>query len=186
MDRSVLRHNWGMTTQTDEDLVQAVRGGDHEAFGELFARHAAQARRVAGRTGPVGEADDVVSEVFAGVLVQIRAGRGPTASFRAYLLTGVRHEAGRRAMLSRRCAPVADLEPWSVDVAPSDVDDHLREAYASLPTRWRNTLWQLEVEGRPPRELAAELGLTANAVSALGCRARAALRAAYLERVRAA
>jgi RNA polymerase sigma factor (sigma-70 family) len=175
-----------MTTRTDDDLVRAVRGGDDEAFGELFARHAAQARRVAGRAGPAGEADDVVSEVFAGVLVQIRAGRGPTASFRAYLMTGVRHEAGRRARQARRCEPVADLEPWWVDAAPSDADERLRQAYASLPTRWRLTLWQLEVEGRPPRELAAELGLTANAVSALGYRARTALRAAYLERARAA
>jgi RNA polymerase sigma factor (sigma-70 family) len=182
-----LRHNWGMDVDPDDhELVRAVRGGDPEAFGVLFARHEPVARRVAARCGPAVEADDVVAEVFVGVLVQIRAGRGPTTSFRAYLLTGVRHEAGRRAATRRRCEPVADLEPWSVDVAPSDADEHLREAYATLPSRWRRALWQLEVEGRRPRELADELGLTPNAVSALGCRARAALRAAYLERTRAA
>jgi RNA polymerase sigma factor (sigma-70 family) len=171
----------------DDELVRAMRGGDDEAYGELFARHAAVARRVASRAGPFGDADDVVAEVFASVLGQLRSGRGPTKSFRAYLLTAVRHEAGRRARLARRCEPVADLEPWSATASPSsEADDHIREAYATLPERWRRTLWQLDVEGRRPRELAAELGLTANAVSALGYRARSALRSAYLERSRAA
>ena len=174
-------------TEDDDELVQAVRDGDPEAYGELFERHEAVARRVAARSGGAGEADDVVAEVFACVLLQIRAGRGPTESFRAYLLTGVRHEAGRRAASARRCEPVAEVERWTTDVAPDvDVDGHLRAAYATLPARWRRTLWQLEVEGRRPHELAVELGLTANAVSALGYRARVALRAAYLERSRAA
>jgi RNA polymerase sigma factor (sigma-70 family) len=180
-------HNWGMTPCTDDDeLVRAMRGGDHEAYGELFARHAAVARRVASRAGPFGEADDVVAEVFACVLDQLRSGRGPTKSFRAYLLTAVRHEAARRSMMARRCEPVADLEPWSAASTSTEADDRIREAYATLPERWRRTLWQLDVEGRRPRELAVELGLTANAVSALGYRARAALRSAYLERSRAA
>ncbi|MCL8252768.1 MULTISPECIES: RNA polymerase sigma factor [Aeromicrobium] len=170
----------------DDELVRAARHGDHEAFGALFARHVGVARRVARRLGPPADVDDVVAEVFAGVLSQMRAGRGPTASFRAYLLTGVRHEARRRAVLRRRCVPFADLERWPADPGPSGSDDRLLEAYASLPPRWRRTLWQLEVEGRRPRELAAELGLSPNAVSALGYRARAALRTAYLERSRAA
>lgn len=181
----------GMTPDTDDDdLVRAMRGGDHEAFGVLFARHAAVARRVASRAGPASDADDVVAEVFTCVLVQLRSGRGPTTSFRAYLLTAVRHEAGRRVRLARRCSPVADLEPLvpaeEASSSPVDADDDLIEAYATLPERWRRTLWQLDVEGRRPRELAAELGLSANAVSALGYRARTALRSAYLERTRAA
>ncbi len=165
----------------DDELVQAVRRGDQEAYGLLFARHREVARRVATRGGTVGEADDVVAEIFARTLVQLRAGRGPTLSFRAYLLTAVRHEAGRRSAQARRCDPVADIEPFAGTVEQPEADDRMREAYAALPERWRKTLWQLEVEGVRPRELAAELGLTPNAVSALGCRARAALRAAYLD-----
>lgn len=186
--RRRLRHNWVMTTTRDDDeLVRAVRAGDTEAFGELFVRHAAVATRVAIRGGPRGDADDVVADVFAAVLVQLRAGRGPTLSFRAYVLTAVRHEAARRAVLARRCDLIADPAQWSAAaVDDPGPDERLREAYASLPTRWRRTLWQLEVEGRTPRELAADLGLTANAVSALGYRARSALRSAYLERAGAA
>lgn len=170
----------------DAQLVRSVRDGDVDAYGGLFVRHKAVARRVATRHGRAIEAEDVVAEVFARVLGQIRSGGGPTTSFRAYLLTAVRHEAGRRAAVARRCEPVADLEPWSVTVEMPDVDDRLRDAYAALPPRWRRTLWLLEVEGRRPHELASELGLSANAVSALGYRARVALRSAYLDRREAA
>lgn len=165
----------------DDELVRDVRSGDREAYGLLFARHHDVARRVAARNGAVGEADDVVAEIFARTLVQIQAGRGPRVSFRAYLLTAVRHEAGHRAAQARRCEPVEDIEPFAGSVELPEIDDRVRAAYAVLPDRWRHTLWQLEVEGIRPRELALELGLTPNAVSALGCRARAALRAAYLE-----
>lgn len=170
----------------DDELVRSVRGGDAEAYGVLFTRHGDVARRVAVRHGRPVDADDVVAEIFTGVLAQIRSGRGPSRAFRAYLLTAIRHEAVRRAVAARRCEPVADLEPWSTDVEAPARDDRLRAAYASLPERWRLTLWQLEVEGRRPHELAPELGLTPNAVSALGYRARAALRSAYLERADAA
>lgn len=170
----------------DDELVQAVRDGDVDAYGALFVRHGPVARRVAVRRGLAGEADDVVSEVFARVLAQIRLGRGPSTSFRAYLLTAIRHEAVRRAKVERRCEPVADLEPWVGPFEPPDVDDRMRAAYAALPERWQRALWQLEVEGRTPQELAPELGLSANAVSALGYRARVALRSAYAGPSRAA
>lgn len=170
----------------DDELVRAMRGGDHDAFGTLFERHVALARRVASRHGPSAEADDVAAEAFACVLGQLRSGRGPTTSFRGYLLAVVRHEAGRRAATARRCEPIADLEPPSVTSAPTEAGDRLGEAYATLPERWRRALWQLEVEGRRPSDLAAELGMTANAVSALGYRARTALRSAYLQRSGAA
>lgn len=170
----------------DEELMRDVRSGDHDAYGVLFVRHRDVARRVAARHGHPREVEDVVAEVFARTLVQLQAGRGPTVSFRAYLLTAVRNEAGLRAAQARRCEPVAELEPFVDATTLPEIDDRVRAAYLALPPRWRRTLWQLEVEGIRPRELAAELGLTPNAVSALGCRARAALRAAYLDRPEAA
>lgn len=170
----------------DDELMREVRSGDHDAYGLLYARHREVARRVAARHGSPGEADDVVAEIFARTLVQIRSGRGPMVSFRAYLLAAVRNEAGHRAARARRCEPVADVELFAGAVRLPEIDERVRAAYAALPVRWQRALWQLEVEGMRPRELAAELGLTPNAVSALGCRARAALRAAYLERPEAA
>ena len=164
----------------DDELVESVRHGHVDSYGTLFARHAAVARHVATRHGPAAEAEDVVAEVYARVLAQIRRGRGPTTSFRAYLLTAVRHEAVRRSAASRRHRPLGDLESRSQSDEPSEAHDRVRDAYAALPPRWRHTLWQLEVEGRRPHELASELGISANAVAALGYRARIALRSAYL------
>jgi RNA polymerase sigma factor (sigma-70 family) len=178
-----LGHNWGMD---DVMLLALVREGNDEAFGLLYARHRAVAGRVAARVLGGVEADDVVAEAFVAVLVQIRAGRGPTVSFRAYLLTAVRHEAARRRALLRRCEPTVDLDPAGRTTPDLAEQADLRDAYGTLPPRWRHVLWRLDVEGVPPRELALELGVSANAVSALGYRARAGLRAAYLGRSDAA
>lgn len=179
-----LGDNWCM--DDDAMLLSLVREGDDEAFGQLYARHRDVARRVAGRVMGGAEVDDVVADSFVAVLVQLRSGRGPTLSFRAYLMTAVRHEAARRREARRRCEPRVDLDP--VGRPGPDLAEHadVRDAYGTLPPRWRHVLWRLDVEGVPPRELAAELGVSPNAVSALGCRARAGLRAAYLGRPDAA
>lgn len=171
---------------TDTELMIRARAEDREAFGLLFVRHREVAVRVARRLSARNDVDDVVAEAFARVLAQVADGRGPLTSFRAYLLTAVRHEAARRRVVARRWDLLADLDPVADVVGVDEVDDAVRAACRSLPPRWREVLWQLEVEGRRPHEIAGELGLTPNAVSALGHRARAGLRAAYLARSQAA
>ena len=74
----------------DAELISAVRGGDVDAYGELFARHVDAARRLARQLVAAGDADDLVSEAFAKVLVVLQRGGGPDLAFRAYLLTAVR------------------------------------------------------------------------------------------------
>ncbi|MRJ76367.1 sigma-70 family RNA polymerase sigma factor [Aeromicrobium sp. SMF47] len=170
----------------DAELVVLARAGDPEAYGVLFVRHRAVAERVARRSACRADVDDVVAEAFTLVLAQIRGGRGPVSSFRAYLLTAVRHEAARRSVLARRCEPTAGIESLTTPISLPESDEDVCAAYRTLPERWQRVLWQLEVEGRRPHELAAELGLSANAVSALGTRARAGLRSAYLGRTLAA
>ena len=64
------------------------------------------------------------------------------------------------------------------------VDDLVSAAFRQLPDRWRHILAAVEIEGRKPAELAAELGLSPNAASALVARARRGLRAAYLDELR--
>src|SRR3954451_19018345 len=74
----------------DAELISAVRGGDSDAYGELFARHVDAARRLARQlTGPA-DADDLVSDAFTKVLTVLQRGGGPDLAFRAYLLTAVR------------------------------------------------------------------------------------------------
>ena len=66
------------------------RGGDVDAYGELFARHVEAARRLGRQLVPGPDVDDLVSEAFAKVLGVLQRGGGPDLAFRAYLLTAVR------------------------------------------------------------------------------------------------
>jgi len=172
----------GPTPLTDGELVLLTRGGSTEAYAVLFRRHVPLLRAAARRFVRAADVDDVVAEAFATTFDQLKRGRGPTTSVRAYLLTVVRHEAGRRAVRERPLVPVDDIEVWAARFAGVEADldhDEVGRAFRRLPARWQRLLWQLEIEGRRPRDLADELGLTPNAVSALGKRARAGLRRAY-------
>jgi DNA-directed RNA polymerase specialized sigma24 family protein len=60
-----------------------------------------------------------------------------------------------------------------------DTGDLISEAFEQLPERWRVVLVAVEIEGRRPAQLAPEMGLSPNAVSALVARARRGLRIAY-------
>src|SRR5919107_528106 len=75
---------------SDAELISAVRGGDVDAYGELFARHVEAARRLARQLVSGPDVDDLVAEAFAKVFGVLRRGGGPDLAFRAYLLTAVR------------------------------------------------------------------------------------------------
>lgn len=172
---------------SDDQLLDLARGGASRAFGVLYARHRLVAGRLARHLAPRSEADDIVAEAFAQVWGQLRKGRGPELSFRSYLLTSVRHEAGRRAKARKKVVPTDDerqidgVEPFR-DIALEGYErETVQQAFAALPDRWREVLWHLEVKGSAPQDVAAALGMTSNGVSALGYRARAGLRRAYVQ-----
>jgi RNA polymerase sigma factor (sigma-70 family) len=153
----------------------------------LFERHREAAQRLARQLarGP-SDADDLVAEAFERVLRQLREGKGPDVSFRAYLLTTLRHVHFRRHAAEKRAVTtdddqVLDRPTEEKDTVVAEFDNAAASrAFGSLPERWQMILWHLEVEGQRPAEVADLLGLKPNAVSALAYRAREALRQAYL------
>jgi len=173
---------------SDANLITATRSGDAQAYGILYERHAAAARRVAGQlVGGPADVDDVVAETFARVLRVIRRGGGPAEAFRPYLLTAVRRVASDHLRGQRRQIPIGEEnlpdpgEPF-VDPVVTSLDRSLiARAFRSLPERWTAVLWHTEVEECKPAEVALLLGLTANGVAALRYRAREGLRQAYLQ-----
>ena len=177
----------GLTLLADDVLLDLVRGGSASAYGVLFERYRHPAHRLAAYFSNSVDAKDIVAETFADVLHQLRRGQGPHTSFRSYLFTSVRREAGKRARLNKRVRVTSDLAtidkpvPFGGGGCDTFERELVRAAFASLPTRWRTVLWQLDVDGRKPHELASHLGLKPNAVSALAYRAREGLRKAYLE-----
>lgn len=168
-----------MDERSDAELVSHTRDGGMDAFAVLYLRHRPVMRGAARRIVRRSEVDDVVADAFAATLEQVRRGRGPTTSVRAYLLTAVRREAWRRSARDRRVLLGEDVDSLVDPGTTTGEHDEVEAAFRALPRRWRLVLWQLEVEGRRPRDLADELGLTPNAVAALGYRARVGLRAAY-------
>ncbi|WP_167051332.1 sigma-70 family RNA polymerase sigma factor [Salinibacterium sp. ZJ77] len=161
----------------DLTLVDLVRGGDTEAFGELWRRHAASVTAAARRfTGY--DPDDVTSEAFARVLRQLRAGGGPESEPRAYLVRAARNVAAEWA---RRDGGATDDVLDEEDLVEHATPDHAervvqreaaRAAYERLPERWRHALWMREVEDLPVGECARLLGASPNSTTVLLKRAR--------------
>ena len=170
----------------DAALILRTRAGSDEAYAELYRRYEYSAFRLARHLGRREEAEDVVNDAFARVLDLLQRGKGPSESFRAYLFTTIRHESGARAKQEKRTRPTDDDAQIDspVEFGAGRLDaferESVRAAYQSLPERWRNVLWALDVDGYKPQEVAASLELSPNSVSALVYRARAGLREAYL------
>jgi RNA polymerase sigma factor (sigma-70 family) len=169
---------------SDQDLITAARAGDRSALAVLWQRHSGAAFTVA-RSFTSLDADDVVSEAFAKVLAAIRKGGGPTSGFRPYLVTAVRNVAvdWGRAKHTVNLEDIETLESGST--TETEVLDALERgttaaAFRSLPSRWQEVLWYVEVEGMAPRHVAVLLGMKPNSVAALAVRAREGLRQAWI------
>ncbi|CAN5348792.1 hypothetical protein BH09ACT10_BH09ACT10_19820 [soil metagenome] len=176
-----------ITEFTDGSLIELVRSGSAEAFAILFARHRFAADRLARHLAPRSDADDIVAESFAQVFNQLAQGRGPDSAFRAYLLTSIRHEAGRRGKARQRVRSTDDM--YQIDSIDEFVDrpsvdfenTTVRQAFNSLPERWQLVLWHIDIQGKKPHEIADLLEMSPNSVSALAYRARAGLSDAYVQ-----
>ncbi len=183
----VVRLREDLSDLSDDSLLGLVRGGSADAYEVLFDRYRHPAHRLAAYYSNSVDAKDIAAESFAQVYDLLRRGKGPQTSFRAYLFTSIRHEAGRHAKMRKRITPtdVIDTVDKPVLFGGGAIDRFERElvqdAFASLPARWQTVLWHLDVDGRKPREVASLMGLKANGVSALAYRARDGLRKAYLE-----
>ena len=175
---------------SDEQLLRAVREGDSHAFATLYERHRGAALAVArmhSRNEP--EAEDLVSEAFTRVFALLKEGKGPREFLRAYLVTAVSRLAADRANELSRTRPEDPQPDGPLDRVQLFDDTVVRQvdsvvvarAFASLPERWQEVLWYLEIEGRRPRQVASAVGIQPNAVSALGKRAREGLRTAYMQ-----
>ncbi|MBD2764262.1 sigma-70 family RNA polymerase sigma factor [Kocuria sp. cx-455] len=174
----------------DEPLLDAVRSGDRQAFAELYKRHCGAVFAVARlHTNSHAEAEDITSEAFTRVLALLQSGGGPQQFLRAYLVTAVSRLAADRANDLNRAQPQEPHEQGKLDRVQLFDDIVVRQvdaavvarAFASLPERWQEVLWYLEIEGYRPRQVASVVGIRPNAVSALGKRAREGLRTAYMQ-----
>ncbi len=171
--------------RSDSELVIALRAGDEDAFAELWRRHYAATVRMAARCVGHADAEDIAHETFVAMHHAVARGGGPTVGVRAYLYTIARNTAARviqRHAPLRTSIPITELDDFfGSDPLAGEADRRVVfEAFRSLPTRWQEVLWCIEVVGLSGSEAAQVLGMTPNATAQLAYRAREGLRQAWL------
>ena len=170
---------------SDLDLTRAVRAGDMEAAGALYARHHPFAVRTARAIANPGIAEDLASDALTRVVTALLNGRGPDTAVRAYLATTIRNLfADRLRKLNGEV--LVDPHKSALDRTQADPTEQALErsvvlaVLADLPDRWREVLWRTIVLEQPLSVAGASMGLNANATAALSYRARRALTQAYV------
>jgi RNA polymerase sigma-70 factor (ECF subfamily) len=149
-------HTMGDFSQ-DERLVEAARGGDRAAFGELYERYGRMVHGVLLAHVPYEEVADLAQDVFLTALRHLDSLREPTA-FAGWLLAIARNRAND---FHRRPRAAEELRET---IGGNDLNDHeARAALAaiqSLPEAYRETLSLRLVEGMTGPEIAARTGMT--------------------------
>ena len=184
---------------SDAELIAAVRSGDRDAYGVLWARHETAARNLARQIAKSSDVDELVSESFYRVLRALDGGGGPDGAFRPYLLSTLRRvniDTGRgyyqRVSLTGddtdlEVAPAAAGAAAGAAASAADIAIEQGEqtaawqAWASLPDSSRTLLWHLLVEEETPAQIAPLIGTTPKGVSSRAVRAKERLRQAFLQ-----
>jgi len=161
----------------EQDLLQRARAGDCEAFGELYAANRAQALRIARRYVRRDLAEDLAEEAFVATFHALVGGAGPDDGFIRYLAVAIRTRAQVFWRVELHESAAAQLKEDCGIAAPDD--PRLELAMKAISDRHRRVLWLTLVERCSVEELGAEMGVNANAASALSFRAKRALRTAY-------
>jgi RNA polymerase sigma-70 factor (ECF subfamily) len=174
----------------DQRVVEAVLGGDQQAFASLVTGYQRMVASVAWRYG-VGheEIEDLVSEVFIKVYRNLHRYR-PEHPFSTWLYrlaaNHVLDHGRRRRKESGRSEMPAHLE----DPAPGpgltfeseERGNLVRSAMKSVPPRYRETLFLVYVEGLKVEEAARTLGLPQGTIKSRLMRGREAMRKILIRR----
>jgi RNA polymerase sigma-70 factor, ECF subfamily len=166
---------------SDQELWERLRAGDHFALGELFDRYADDVRAFAfRRTASWSTADDVVQATFLSTWRRFdRNPPGPLTgpSARGWLLVVAGNECRTLARTANRLRNLVDRLP-----GPAPDDDHapdvarrldderrmsaIRRAVAKLPRHERETLELVVWSGLTTSEAAEALGVPIGTVKA--------------------
>jgi len=168
-----------------DDRVHATRAGSAEAFAQLWEEYRRRAFAFAARTAPAGTVEDVVSEAFARIFRLIGEGRGPASEedFLPYLFRTLRTIGADEWRVTNPVQELDEADAPSNDHDPAGQIDnaYARQAFRSLPAPTRHLLWLSDVEGRPPRDLADELGVRSNTAAQMVRRARVSFSHAWVQ-----
>jgi RNA polymerase sigma-70 factor (ECF subfamily) len=146
-------------------LVEAVRAGDREAFGQLYALYAPMVHGILLARVPYREVDDLVQDVFLVALKRLGSLRD-TAAFGGWLAMITRNRAVDYYRRARETEELSDDLPVASHRNTEAEHEAARmlEAVRSLPEAYRETLVMRLVEGMTGPEIAARAGMTSASV----------------------
>jgi RNA polymerase sigma-70 factor (ECF subfamily) len=192
---------------TEEQLLDALRGGDEQAFAQLVSRHHSAMLRVARNyVACASVAEEVVQETWLGVVNGIHGFRGGS-SLKTWIYRILINRAMSRGKRERRIVPFSSMMPAAEGVddgytpdrflpdghwatpprpfeAPSDrmalleFRARLREALVHLPERQQIVVTLRDVEGLSSDEVCDLLHISAENQRVLLHRGRTRLRQA--------
>jgi RNA polymerase sigma-70 factor (ECF subfamily) len=152
-------------TSPEAALVEAVRRGDREAFGQLYALYAPMVHGILLARVPYREVDDLVQDVFLVALRRLDTLRD-SAAFGGWLAMITRNRAIDFYRRTHETEELPEDLPQQSHAEREAEEEAGRtiEVIRSLPEAYRETLILRLVEGMTGPEIAARTNLTAASV----------------------
>lgn len=163
-------------------LIEAAQSGNQEAIVKLLAVCQPDIRRFARRTCSHAEdAEEAVQAALWQLYRKVGALR-TAATFVTWLFRIVERECFRlfRARSTLEQAGESEIESMTAPGVPVDLRIDLSRAIAALPPAYRSVLVLRDIDELTAPEVAAELGLTLQAVKSRLHRARVMVREALM------
>jgi len=161
-------------------LVELARGGDKEAFGQLYDHYQPSVYRfLYYRVGSMTLAEDLTAETFFRALRSMHSFRWQGKDFGAWLMTIARnltadHFKAGRTRLEQTTEDMQTLDTTSdgpeIEVLSSLTNESLLRALGELPTEQRECLIMRFLQGLSIAETAEILGRSSGAVKQLQLR----------------
>ena len=180
----------------DEDLMRRTAAGDRDAFAALYRRHQALVFRFARLMIGSGEAaEDVVQEVFLGLMRGASRYDPARSTLTTYLYGAARHQVRRRLLRDRLFVSIDDRDwpgagpgqAWArpgaglgnhpIDSADDDLSRQrdvrdLRRAILTLPPRYREIVVLCDLQDVSYADAAQAIGCAVGTVRSRLHRAR--------------
>jgi len=149
------------SVSAEAQLVDRIRSGDGDAFGEIYKRFAPLVHGVVLARVPHDEVQDIVQDVFIAAYNNLHALRDKNA-VGAWLVTIARNRA---AEFYRHAKPTEELsDELTSKQNPEGEAKEILAAIRSLPETYRETLVLRLVEGMSGSEIAERTGLKPESV----------------------
>jgi RNA polymerase sigma-70 factor, ECF subfamily len=173
--------------EPDLELLNSAKQWDRDSLAKIFDLYASALYNYALRLGrdPI-VADHIVGDVFAKLLEQLSAGKGPRTNLRSYLYQATYHMIIDYGESSRRSAPIEVTDSFLGDVRSASanleeqvmMDVLLKSMRHDLTKDQRHVLLLRFLEGFNLNETAAILGKQVGHIKVIQSRAIAKLRKA--------